>query len=272
MRPLIFDTFLYNGDEILTFRLDHLYDYVDYFIIIEALETFSGIKKSEYFIDRVLPQLYKYTDKIIVVRVAETPPRDVMFTFSSNGNPDDWWRERMQREACKPIIAEIGKGRPFIALVGDVDEFPSHQIFVDLDFLYQATRTPMWLYMDLFYYNFCWKKRYKWDQYFILNDNGFFLDHLSQHKIFGDRRNFRVDGWHFSYFMSKENIAKKIENVAHVEFNKPEFKDEVYLRKVFETGIDLYGRGTAHNCTLNTDFTNLPKGWEKFQLMLGRIQ
>ena len=42
---LIFDYVLYNGEPIIEFRLKYLNKYVDKFIIVESVYTYSGNKK-----------------------------------------------------------------------------------------------------------------------------------------------------------------------------------------------------------------------------------
>ena len=46
---LIFDYVLYNGEPIMEFRLKYLNNYVDRFIIVESIYTFSGNKKDELY-------------------------------------------------------------------------------------------------------------------------------------------------------------------------------------------------------------------------------
>ena len=49
-------------------------------------------------------------------------------------------------------------------------------------------------------------------------------------------------GWHFTYLMKPEEISKKIENMAHTEFNKEKFKDVSAIRKKINDLIDPFGR------------------------------
>ena len=51
---MVYDIFTFNNElDILEIRLNILDNYVDYFVIIEGVETFSGIIKPLYF-DSVL--------------------------------------------------------------------------------------------------------------------------------------------------------------------------------------------------------------------------
>lgn len=51
MRSKIFDCFVFNNEnDLLKIRLNILNKFVDYFIIVEAGETHSGIKKNSILI------------------------------------------------------------------------------------------------------------------------------------------------------------------------------------------------------------------------------
>ena len=49
-------------------------------------------------------------------------------------------------------------------------------------------------------------------------------------------------GWHFTYLMTPNEISKKIENMAHTEFNKEKFKNLDNIRKNIDNLIDPFGR------------------------------
>ena len=61
----IFDVFLFfNELDLLELRLETLYEVVDYFVITELFETFSGKSKSSLF-EKEKKRYEKYSDKII---------------------------------------------------------------------------------------------------------------------------------------------------------------------------------------------------------------
>ena len=50
MSNKIYDCFIFNNEtDLLDIRLNILNDYVDYFVIVESLETFTGLKKKNDF-------------------------------------------------------------------------------------------------------------------------------------------------------------------------------------------------------------------------------
>ena len=112
----IFDCFLYNGEEkMLFFRLNELYDKVDYFIISESKYTFKGDDKDLTF--NINDKKYdKFKNKIIYVIHSTTPAKT-----------DSWLNERNQRDnlinGFKNIKEDIKSND--IILLSDVDEIPN---------------------------------------------------------------------------------------------------------------------------------------------------
>ena len=49
-------------------------------------------------------------------------------------------------------------------------------------------------------------------------------------------------GWHFTYLMTPEEISKKIENMAHTEFNNEKFKDVDKIKENINNLIDPFDR------------------------------
>jgi hypothetical protein len=273
MTPKIIDAFPYNGDELLQYRLEYLYDVVDLFVIVEAGETFSGAWKDRFFIDAAIPHLYKYMDKIVFVKQDRLPPRPDWYTYSSNNNPDDWWRELAQRELSKNAIKQYVGDHPYLVIVGDVDEIPDKRMFENVDALYQmASQHPIFMLQDFYYYNFDWIKADKWGQAYIISDKLVDQQPFSFWKVFGgDPRWQRViGGWHFSYFMSKANIKRKLESIGHTEVNQQAFKTDEWIKTCLTTGKDLFNRPNQDCLKSNHEY--LPEGWKQVQTMLESIQ
>jgi len=49
-------------------------------------------------------------------------------------------------------------------------------------------------------------------------------------------------GWHFTYLMTPQEISKKIENMAHTEFNKEKFKNVDKIKENIDNLIDPFDR------------------------------
>jgi hypothetical protein len=105
----IYDCFLFfNEFEILEIRLEELYEHVDHFVLLEASETFSGLKKPFYF-EETKEKYKRFIDKIIHIKLNETVSTD---------NP--WVREHFQRDQ---LIQGLENCAPNdIILLSDVDK------------------------------------------------------------------------------------------------------------------------------------------------------
>ena len=69
----IYDCFnFFNELDILEMRLNILYDYVDYFVIVESSVTHTGLEK-EYIFEKNKERFSKFVDKIILFKVENTP-------------------------------------------------------------------------------------------------------------------------------------------------------------------------------------------------------
>ena len=63
MKNKIYDCFIFNNEtDLLEIRFNILNDHVDYFVIIESFETFTGLKKKPFFNIEKFP---KFKNKII---------------------------------------------------------------------------------------------------------------------------------------------------------------------------------------------------------------
>lgn len=285
MKPLVFDTFCYNGDLILPLRLETLYEHVDYFILIESKLYWSGIEKESYYIDKVYPALWKYADKLIIVKIEPqhfepTPP---WFTFRTevktvNGvevsNYDNWWREHSARDFCKPVIKQIAGNQPFIVSTGDVDEIPLPSIFED-PHLIDKCNDPLFLEMDFYNFNFKWQKKSKWIKPYIINHVN---ESISGPRIAGDWSRFIPSaGWHCSWFMTRAQMIEKFIGGSHSEWNRNEVKTSHSIDKSLQEGVDLQRRGThedcvpSYSCTYYGSYLNSPN-FTKFQKMLDVVQ
>lgn len=112
----IYDCFcFYNEFEILKMRLEELWDHVDYFVLVESIETQRGDTKPLYF-ENHKESFSKYLEKIIHVKIEEHHPE---FSF--------WERENYQRNC---IMRGLKKCKACdIIIISDVDEIPRPSLF-----------------------------------------------------------------------------------------------------------------------------------------------
>ena len=69
MKKKVIDCFtFFNELDLLEIRLKYLYDTLDYFVIVEADQTFSGENKS-FFLEENWEQFRPYHSKMVYVRL-----------------------------------------------------------------------------------------------------------------------------------------------------------------------------------------------------------
>lgn len=225
----IYDCFTYyNEEEILKIRLNELNQVVDYFVIIQGNQTFTG-KPKKLFLDDV-SWLDQFADKIIRINV------------SLDECNSTWEAEYTQRNASDQI-AETASADD-ICIISDVDEIPNPAILASSKICYDLD-TPIQLDVDQFFWNFNWLTP-------VHCNNGGRpvvcrvgdLENVTPQQIRSDSKIKRIPkaGWHFSFLMDYEDIINKIESFSHTEYNLDEFKDLEKIRYRIENGIDPFDR------------------------------
>ena len=131
-------TFL-NENDLFELRLNQHWDFVDKFIVVEAGETHTGLKKPFNF-DK--ERFKKYSEKLIYITFdsfAEEIPRNMNLiddftvldrTFLGQTS-DDWVRDLFQGNYCLKIILEDGGKDDDIVLQGALDEIIKKEAFAE---------------------------------------------------------------------------------------------------------------------------------------------
>lgn len=240
---MIYDCFLFY-DELLLLevRLKTLADIVDKFILVESTHTFSGHdKRLHYNMVKDEPPFAAYKDQIVHI-VHDGVPSD-----------NRWANQTEQRNAI--ALGLRGAAPDDIIMVSDVDEI------LDPKMLYQVTgqHGPLRLEQKLFYYFFNCKSSAEWFKAFFCR----YKDFTGADKMRNDPAiNMAVSnaGWHFSYLMKPEQIAKKISRLSQFEYDTDHFRDVERIKKCLENRSDLFERGDhqyqivkldAPTCVLN---------------------
>ena len=258
----IYDCFtFFNELELLELRLRLLYDFVDYFVLVEGNKTHKNSCKPFYY-DIHKEEFSKYKDKIIHIKVEDMP------AYHGDG---DWTIENYQRNA---IMRGLVQCQPEdLILISDVDEIPNKEMiqklklneceiefFVDKKkrFLKKVAtvllfpeilcrhafsinllnRTALVFEQDLFYYFMNCKSKGKW-QGSILSK----YKNIKTPQKLRDRRmklpRIQNGGWHFSYLGGTEKILLKLNSIVDTPQG---IYTEDHVRTCIENGIDLYGR------------------------------
>lgn len=109
LEAAIYDCFLFfNEDDLLRIHLEELHDSVDFFVIVEANQTFSGRQK-EFHFENIKHLYTKFLDKIIYIPISEPIAGD-----------DPWARETFQRNQIMRGLQQCNDND--IIIIGDVDE------------------------------------------------------------------------------------------------------------------------------------------------------
>lgn len=251
--PKIFDVFpFFNELNLLEIRLETLDEFVDYFVISEACESFSGVPKDSIYLSN-LDLFKKFNHKIIHAWIDQIP---------SNLSPFE--REWFQRNSMKSILQERAQGEDLVVF-GDVDEIPSPEVLKYAQ-IHDFNRSPIiHCAQDLFYYYLNLKEvsgtllsytgeypfvfRKKWlgttiSEFKYINSFEFSTFRDPSKKSVGTR--FKNGGWHFSFVGEASNlgvedrIKSKIQSYAHQEYNNHEIISSI-LQNV-NSKSDLFGR------------------------------
>ena len=148
---MIIDCFIfYNELDVLKFRLDYLYNTVDYFVLVESTTTFAGNAKPLFFQEN--KSLFNdYIDNIIHIIHDEE-----LNTCSA------WSRESKQRELISKGLEKLSLSNTDIVLISDVDEIPNRNTLLkNIDFI-SKTSNIFSFEQDLYYYNLTNKLLIKW--------------------------------------------------------------------------------------------------------------
>ena len=206
-----YDTFCYNGEEdILEIRLNILNKYVDWFVLCEANETFSGKPKPLYFKESD-DRFAKWKDKIIT-----TNPRPIETenAFVRAGHQKDWIRQALKDCGPEDII-----------YYGDVDEIWKPQTkegkLRQLCYSYYLNNRSSEDWQGT---NVC-----KYKNLYNLNE------WRANHDII-----LEDGGWHFTNLGGYDELIRKIESYDHQEVNIPWVKEG--LRARMDANIDFLGR------------------------------
>ena len=203
----VFDCFLFCHElELLEVRLRTCYEHVDKFLLIEADHTHINNPKPLYFEEN--KQRYDFAkDKIIHIKlhgpwIDEKPNREVS---------DDYRGEYKMRQKLYDEARAYSEPDDIIML-SDLDEFPSLESIEHLK--KSELKKPLLLKQDLYCYNITFPMYRKWNGTIAFRSKNKLMD---AEKL----RNYRTimdhfdGGWHFSYFMSPEQMIQKLQSFAH---------------------------------------------------------
>lgn len=242
----IYDSFcFFNELDILELRLNILNDVVDKFIICESSVTFTGKEKKFYF-EENKKRYSKFLDKIIHVKVFDTPNSFYDLKKFSNPNQDQkyvneiidfinttttfdkysqvqWGREFFQKECVRRGMSECLDED--IILFSDCDEIPNPEILryithiISVEEFYKFNQ-------NMYYYFLNVLKEKNWRGTTLGTYK--YLKNYSYNNL-RNQNNIEIEngGWHFSYMGGLEMIKQKIEAYSHQEYNNDFIKNNL---------------------------------------------
>ena len=226
----IYDCFsFFNELDLLEFRLEVCYQYVDKFILVEAENTHSNLPKPLYFQENK-QRFIKYLDKIIHIVVPKEEFVDKVTNY--------WYNEEHQRNCINRGI--LNDSSDIFCLISDLDEIPNYEEIIKSKY---SDNTKYLLSQDIFYYYANLKLNIEWQQSFLMK-----ADLLKQYNIsdiFRNRNNniqievIKNAGYHFSYLFGKdfEKYNLKLEAFLHNELNTDFYKSE--MKEAVENNLDF---------------------------------
>ena len=228
----IFDVFLFfNELDLLELRFKTLYPIVDYFIVTELFETFSGTPKKLLF-KKNKKRFEEFSKKIIYNPVSikqlenlknkewekYTSDFNISLAHKHNGRPakniqSSLKREINHRDSC--ILGFYNLASPNdIILLSDLDEIPNPKAIKDI--IKKPIKSPYYFKMSWYLY---WINNKVSDPWFgtVLFEfkylKGKSLDNLrlaSSNEDIVPGEIVDNGGWHFSYLGGSEAIRKKL--------------------------------------------------------------
>ena len=235
----------------LKIRLNVMSPIVDKFVISEATETFSGLKKPLYYEEN--KEMFKeFEDKIIHLVVDDTP----------EGYTHD--RDTFQKNAVTRGLKDCTDDD--IIIFSDLDEIPNPEKIKEIlsdfqeDKIYHFAQRLFYCYLNMeevsgsllsYAGEFDGVDRKKWIgtkmlSYKLMREKGFQCGELR----FPERKEIgiRVDdgGWHFGYMGGhgekdvKKRVTEKVVSAAHTGYNSKHVLSQV--ENQIKDGKDIFGR------------------------------
>ncbi|MBI3508835.1 MAG: hypothetical protein HY069_04310 [Chlamydiia bacterium] len=217
----IYDCFPFlNEYDLLAIRLRELSDKVDYFVLMEAVETFRGNPKPLYFQQN--KHLFEpYLHKIIHVVVNER---------YKPGTADPWGREEFQKNQV--IRGLVNCSPNDVIIINDCDEIIRNRNFDEMLEILQAGGHGRIVSCEGGFYQFFYNRKMgEW--------NGPAMTHFSTVQALSpdgirarrDHCGFHVRnaGWHFSNMGGLKTYVEKLASFSHGEADIPLHRDPNHI-------------------------------------------
>jgi len=242
----VYDCFMfYNEMDLLDIRLNELNDVVDYFVIVESVNSHQNKPKPLYF-DLNKEKYEKFLSKIIHVVVGDG-------VFTKN---DSMQNDIIQRSFIKQGLKDA-KDHDAI-LISDLDEIPSKE---SLERALKLKKAPLIFNQYMHYYYLNTKLLINGSEFncgsaLVTKEIFFNNTELTRQSSKYSYEKIENGGWHFSFLGNTKHVFNKIKNYAHSEFsNISEQEIESRLNEL----SDPLGRGSQYKIVCENDLSYLPE-------------
>ena len=253
----VYDGFLFfNELELLDLRLNVLNEVVDWFVLVEATTTYTGVSKPLHYIEN--KKLFeKFNHKIIHI-VVDTLPVYEQFKIARKV-------EEYQRNKIKDGFQSCNDED--LVMFSDVDEIPRPELLVELK-QHITDEDVLGLFQKLYYYYFNVFKEDNWVGPRLGRWKKIKTLELEEIRLLKHITNYIPNGgWHFSYMGGLEKIKTKIESFSHTECNTELIKNSI--AENINLNNDLYNRGKLQVVPLDESYPKyITNNIQKFKHMI----
>lgn len=264
---MVIDAILFTDElDMLDIRLHEL-DFVDKFVIVEALEAHGSARKREACLAKNWDVIKPFEAKVKYVILNELKP-------SYSDGVSGWARENFHRNALMPPVLEVSTSPDDVVIVSDADEIPRARTIKG--YLQNPPPGVCLLRLDHYFYNVgCYGGIWMRSSIGRLKDYQEMGGFQAPRGHLGDVIERQVialsnAGWHFSSFFPVPRLREKLQNFAHsfemarlLQLSDDEIAAMIRARKNIFTGADLARRST-HNPTLPKYFLDNLQRFERF--------
>jgi beta-1,4-mannosyl-glycoprotein beta-1,4-N-acetylglucosaminyltransferase len=224
-------------------RLNILKDVVDKFIVCESTYDHRGNPKKINFSKNDYPELLNKIEHIVIEE-----------KFPQRNNP--WKNQALQREYILKELGDLKENDYF--MFSDPDEIPNPMSIKNL----KLEKKFGIFFQNIYSYklNILNKNESPWEGTRICKKKDLKSVDWLRHKVLSKNMKYpfwRIDkekniqiinngGWHFSYLLTPEQIAKKFKSLAETSWDNDKYLNLEYIKKKIEEKKDLFNRGHAY--------------------------
>lgn len=250
-----YDIILFNNElDLLEIRFNVLNEHVDYFVLIEANETFTNKSKPLYYQNN--RERYKKWESKIIHFVVDNNDSELWQYAKRSPNVgagEPWWvREFYQKEN---MLKAFSANDDDIVCVSDLDEIWNPEILNGLTFKNKEVYRPIQTAYHYYLNNKSNQNISGWvgtriGLYQTLKEKG--VNHFRTEQ-FTPSIMIPNGGWHFSNMGNHEFIRQKLEAYGHQEYNQDFIKNSIEF--AISNNVDFLRRGFS----LMKDDSTLPE-------------